>query len=112
MTFVMGAGVSVIQPALPALVSRWFPATAALATAVYANGLLIGEMLSAGLTIPLILPLVGGSWPNGASPSGRCRSRHRPSLIVGDAAGAVAAATRAAPAGGRTGATRGPGSSA
>lgn len=63
MTFVMGAGVSLIQPAMPALVSRWFAATAGLATAVYANGLLIGETLSAALTIPLVLPLVGGSWP-------------------------------------------------
>src|SRR5947209_2133569 len=63
MTFLMGAGVSVIQPAMPALVSRWFAATAGLATAVYANGLLIGETLSAALTIPLVLPLVGGSWP-------------------------------------------------
>jgi CP family cyanate transporter-like MFS transporter len=62
MTFVMGAGVSVIQPALPSLVSRWFTASAALATAVYANGLLIGETLSAALTIPLVLPLVGNSW--------------------------------------------------
>jgi CP family cyanate transporter-like MFS transporter len=61
-TFVMGAGVSVIQPALPALVSQWFPAATALATAVYANGLLIGEALSASLTIPLVLPLVGGDW--------------------------------------------------
>ena len=62
MTFLMGAGVSIIQPALPALVSQWFPRSVALATAVYANGLLIGEMLSASLTIPLVLPLVGGSW--------------------------------------------------
>lgn len=62
MTFVMGAGVSIIQPALPALVSQWFPRSVALATAVYANGLLIGEMLSASLTIPLVLPLVAGSW--------------------------------------------------
>jgi CP family cyanate transporter-like MFS transporter len=62
MTFVMGAGVSVIQPALPSLASRWFSASAALAIAVYANGLLIGETLSAALTIPLVLPLVGNSW--------------------------------------------------
>jgi CP family cyanate transporter-like MFS transporter len=33
------------------------------ATAVYANRLLIGEALPVALTIPLILPLVGGSWP-------------------------------------------------
>jgi MFS transporter, CP family, cyanate transporter len=62
MTFLMGAGVSVIQPALPSLVSRWYASSAVLATAVYANGLLIGETLSAALTIPLVLPLVGGSW--------------------------------------------------
>lgn len=62
MTFLMGAGVSVIQPALPSLVSRWFPASIALASAVYANGLLVGEMLSAGLTLPVVLPLVGGDW--------------------------------------------------
>ncbi len=62
MTFVMGAGVAVMQPALPSLVSRWFPASVALATAVYANGLLIGEALSASLTLPVVLPLVGGNW--------------------------------------------------
>jgi MFS transporter, CP family, cyanate transporter len=62
MTFLMGAGVAIMQPALPALVSQWFPSRIALATAVYANGLLIGEVLGAGLTIPLVLPLVDGSW--------------------------------------------------
>lgn len=63
MTFLMGVGISVIQPTLPSLVSQWFPASAALATAVYANGLLIGETVAAGFTISLVLPLVGGSWP-------------------------------------------------
>jgi MFS transporter, CP family, cyanate transporter len=62
MTFVMGAGVAIMQPALPALVSRWFPERAPLATAVYANGLLIGEITSTSLTIPLVLPLVAQSW--------------------------------------------------
>jgi len=62
MTFVMGAGISIMQPALPALVSDWFETRPGLATAVYANGLLIGEVLGASLTLPLILPLAGGSW--------------------------------------------------
>jgi MFS transporter, CP family, cyanate transporter len=62
MTFLMGAGIAVMQPALPALVSLWFAGRAALATAVYTNGLLVGELLGAGLTLPLVLPLVGGSW--------------------------------------------------
>lgn len=62
MTMLMGAGVAVIQPALPSLVSAWFAGEVGLATAVYANGLVISEILSASLTIPLVLPLVGGSW--------------------------------------------------
>jgi MFS transporter, CP family, cyanate transporter len=62
MTLVMGAGVAIMQPALPSLVSQWFPGVAPLATAVYANGLLIGEALAAGLTLTLVLPLAGGSW--------------------------------------------------
>jgi CP family cyanate transporter-like MFS transporter len=63
MTFVMAAGVAVVQPALPALVGAWFPRRPGFATAVYANGLLIGEALPVALTIPLVLPLVGGGWP-------------------------------------------------
>jgi CP family cyanate transporter-like MFS transporter len=51
-----------MQPALPSLVSEWFETKPGLATAVYANGLLIGEVLGAALTLPLILPLAGGSW--------------------------------------------------
>ncbi len=63
MTFVMAVGIAVVQPALPALVGEWFPSRPGFATAVYANGLLIGEALPAALTIPLVLPLVGGGWP-------------------------------------------------
>jgi MFS transporter, CP family, cyanate transporter len=62
MTFVMGAGVSIMQPALPALVSEWFETRPGLATAVYTNGLLIGEVFGVWLTVPLIVPLVGGGW--------------------------------------------------
>jgi CP family cyanate transporter-like MFS transporter len=62
MTLLMGLGISVSQPALPSVVSLWLPARVGLATAVYANGLLIGEIAAAALTVPLVLPLVGGSW--------------------------------------------------
>lgn len=62
MTALMAAGVAVMQPALPTLVGLWFPARVPLATAMYANGLLIGEVIPASLTIPLVLPLLGGSW--------------------------------------------------
>jgi CP family cyanate transporter-like MFS transporter len=62
MTALMGAGVAVMQPALPTLVGLWFPARIPLATAIYANGLLIGEMIPASLTIPFVLPLLHGNW--------------------------------------------------
>jgi len=61
-TIVMAAGVSIMQPVLPPLVRTWFPDRIGFATAVYTNGLLIGEILAAALTIPLVLPLVHGSW--------------------------------------------------
>jgi MFS transporter, CP family, cyanate transporter len=61
-TIVMSAGVAVMQPALPPLAREWLPNRIALATAVYANGLLLGETLAVALTIPFVLPLVGGSW--------------------------------------------------
>ena len=61
-TLVMGIGIALIQPAFPTLAHAWFGARTAFATGVWANGLLCGEALSASLTLPLVLPLVGGSW--------------------------------------------------
>ena len=60
-TIVMGAGVAVVQPALPALVGRWMPKHIAVATAIYTNGLLVGEVLPVAL-FPVLFPLLGQSW--------------------------------------------------
>lgn len=61
MTFIMGAGVAICQPAAPTLVADWFPQRIGLATAVYVNGILAGEAIPADL-VPVILPHIGGSW--------------------------------------------------
>jgi CP family cyanate transporter-like MFS transporter len=61
-TLVMGVGIAVMQPALPPIVREWLPHRIGFATAIYSNGLLVGETLAASLTIPFVLPLVGGSW--------------------------------------------------
>jgi len=62
-TFLMGVGVAVSQPAFPTLVREWFPAKIALATAVYSNGMLIGETVPVTLTTPVgVLPLAHGDW--------------------------------------------------
>ena len=61
-TILMGAGIAFMQPALAALVRAWTPHRIGFATAIYTNGLLVGETLPVALTLPLVLPLVGGSW--------------------------------------------------
>jgi CP family cyanate transporter-like MFS transporter len=61
-TIVTAFGVAVMQPALPPLVRTWVPQRIGFATAVYTNWLLIGEILPAALTIPLVLPLLHQSW--------------------------------------------------
>jgi len=45
-------------------VRDWVPGRIAFATAVYTNGLLIGEVLPVALTLPLVLPLVD-TWQAG-----------------------------------------------
>src|SRR6266571_2256761 len=62
MTFLMALGIAVIQPAFPSLARQWHPQRIGLATATYANGLLMGEIIAAALTLPLVLPLTGGHW--------------------------------------------------
>jgi len=62
-TFLMGVGVAVSQPAFPSIVRDWFPRRIAVATAVYSNGILIGETLPTALTTPVgVLPLAHGDW--------------------------------------------------
>ncbi len=58
----MGAGISIVQTVMPPLVRAWFPQRIGLATSVYTNGLLVGEVIPVGLAIPLVLPLVHQSW--------------------------------------------------
>jgi CP family cyanate transporter-like MFS transporter len=59
-TVVMGVGVGVAQPAMPALVGRWLPQRIVVGTGVYTNGLLVGEILPVAL--PLLLPVFAESW--------------------------------------------------
>lgn len=62
-TFAMGVGIAIMQPALPAVVREWMPLERiALGTATYSNGLLVGEAISASLTIPVVLPMVHDNW--------------------------------------------------
>ena len=59
-TTLMGAGIAVMQPAFPAVVRQWLPDRIGFATAVYTNGLIVGEIIPVALMMPLVLPLTGG----------------------------------------------------
>ena len=61
-SILMGFGVSVFQTALPAAVRCWTPSHGALGSAVYLNGMMVGEFTGAGLTLPIVLPLADGDW--------------------------------------------------
>ena len=61
-TALMCLGVAVMQPALPPLVRSWAPTRIGFATAVYTNGLLVGELVPIAWVPEPVLPLVGGGW--------------------------------------------------
>ena len=61
-TVVTGFGVAIMHPSLPPLVRTWLPHRIGFGTAVFTNGLLVGEILPVALTIPVLLPLVANSW--------------------------------------------------
>lgn len=60
---VMGFGVAMMQPSLPALLPRWLePRHLAIGSAIYMNGMLMGEFIGAGITLPVLMPLMDNSW--------------------------------------------------
>ncbi|HET8848502.1 MAG TPA: MFS transporter [Marinobacter sp.] len=63
MSAVMGLGVAMMQPALPALLPRWLqPHHLAIGSAIYMNGMLMGEFIGAGITLPVLMPALDNSW--------------------------------------------------
>lgn len=61
-TVVMGAGIALMQVGMPMLTRAWVPERIGRASAVWANGLLVGELAGAGLTGPLVDYVLGDQW--------------------------------------------------
>jgi len=62
MTLLMSVGVAIMQPAMAAAVRQWTPGRLAFGTAVYTNGLILGEIIPVATMLPLVLPHFDGSW--------------------------------------------------
>lgn len=58
-TLLMSLGIAMAQTAIPPLVRRWFPTYIGLVSALFSDGLIIGEAVAAGITVPLMVQLWG-----------------------------------------------------
>ena len=58
-TIVLGFGIALAQTTAPVLIRRWFPERIGFVTALFTDGLILGETLGAGATVPLMLWLLG-----------------------------------------------------
>jgi len=61
-TVVMSGGIAIMQPAMGAAVRQWMPERAAFGTALYTNGLIVGEIVPVALMLPVLLPSLNQSW--------------------------------------------------
>lgn len=61
-TAIMSVGIAIMQPTMPVLVREWLPSRIGFATALYSNGLLVGEILPVWLAAPVLMPLLGYNW--------------------------------------------------
>lgn len=62
-TALLSLGIAIAQTAMPVLARQWFPTRIGLASALYGDGLVLGEAIAAGATRPFILgPLGSDAW--------------------------------------------------
>jgi len=63
-TALLSLGIAAGQTAMPVLARQWFPTRIGFVSALYSNGLILGEAIAAGITGPLILGAFGhDAWP-------------------------------------------------
>lgn len=76
-TVFMSVGIAVMQPAMSAAVRQWLPTHVGLGTAIYTNGLIVGEIIPVAIMLPFVLPYLNQSWRWGLA------AWSAPLLIVG-----------------------------
>jgi len=58
-TVLLSLGIAVAQTAVPVLARFWYPRHIGLVSALFTDGLIIGETTGAGVTVPLMVHLLG-----------------------------------------------------
>jgi MFS transporter, CP family, cyanate transporter len=58
-TLLLSLGIALSQTMVPVLIRRWFPAQIGFVAALFSDGLIIGESVAAGLTVPIMVQFLG-----------------------------------------------------
>ena len=58
-TLLLSLGIVLAQTAIPLLIRRWFPSAIGSVAALFSDGLIIGEAVAAGVTVPLMVQFWG-----------------------------------------------------
>ena len=58
-TLLLSLGITIAQTAVPVLARRWFPTRIGMVTALFSDGLIIGEAVGAGITVPIMGQFLG-----------------------------------------------------
>jgi MFS transporter, CP family, cyanate transporter len=61
-TVLMSVGIAIMQPSMAAAVREWAPERSAFGTAVYTNGLIMGEIIPVATMLPLVMPYFNDNW--------------------------------------------------
>lgn len=65
-TAMLSLGIALAQTAMPTVIRQWFPLRIGLASALFSDGLILGEAISSSVNGPLVLHVLGPSaWPLG-----------------------------------------------
>ena len=58
-TLLLSLGIALAQTAVPVLARQWFPKHIGLVAALFSDGLILGEAIAAGITVPVIMQFLG-----------------------------------------------------
>ena len=58
-TLILSIGITMSQTAIPVLIRRWYPKQIGLASALFSDGLILGEAAAAGITVLIMVQFLG-----------------------------------------------------
>src|SRR5438552_9192606 len=60
-TLILSIGITMSQTAVPVLIRRWYPKQIGLVSALFSDGLILGEAVAAGITVLIMVRFLGSN---------------------------------------------------